>query len=152
MTCPLINGPFYVSKPPEFLGCSASEMILSLWIIFVVFENKFVTGAVDDSAETELWFPYHPDLGSSDSMSSVQYPGHKSHSISCFQNSCKLAVIISDIINQLYSRKAPSNVNAAVADIRKRLDDWRTHTPAHLKYDPDNLPVLCGPPHLLTQK
>lgn len=76
----------------------------------------------------------------------------KSHSISCFENSCKLAVIINDIILQLYSRRVTADPEGTLRGIRGRLDEWRESSPPHLKYDPYNLPDVCCPPHILTQK
>lgn len=74
----------------------------------------------------------------------------KAHSISCFENSCKLAVILSDIILQLYSRRGPPDMSETLR-IRERLDDWRENSPQHLKYDPELLPEFCPPPHIITQ-
>jgi len=75
----------------------------------------------------------------------------KSHAISCFENSCRLAVIINDIMLQLYSRRGTPDVDGTLRGIRDRLDDWRANSPKHLKYDPESLPEICCPPHILTQ-
>jgi hypothetical protein len=81
-----------------------------------------------------------------------QYPLMKSHAVSCFSNSCKISVIINDIILQLYSRRDRHITESSLHAIRARLDTWRAQTPAHLKYDPDNLPAVSPPPHIITQK
>lgn len=74
----------------------------------------------------------------------------KAHLISCFENSCKISVILNDIIIQLYSRRGPLDIERTLF-IKQRLDEWREKLPVHLKYDPDNLPPHCPPPHIMTQ-
>lgn len=74
----------------------------------------------------------------------------KAHSISCFENSCKLSVILNDIILQLYSRRGSPDLEGTL-QIKRRLDEWRRNLPEYLKYDPDNLPACCPPPHIMTQ-
>jgi predicted nuclease of restriction endonuclease-like (RecB) superfamily len=76
----------------------------------------------------------------------------KMHAISCFQNSCKLAVIINDIMLRLYSRTTEHNAEQALQEMKKRLDEWRMNTPKHLQMDPLSLPEFCLPTHILAQK
>jgi hypothetical protein len=61
-------------------------------------------------------------------------------------------VIINDIIFNLYSRHKSAKVDETLGGIRRRLDNWREQSPPHLRYDPEDLPETCPPPHLLTQK
>ncbi len=114
------------------------------------------TRPVDDFAEHELWTPYFGEGLNLSLVPAGEYPATKTHAISCFENSCKLAVIINDIILQLYSRRASTAdldlVDATLKGIKDRLDEWRDNSPPHLKYEPDNLPDVCPPPHILTQK
>ncbi|PVH80506.1 hypothetical protein DL98DRAFT_560308 [Cadophora sp. DSE1049] len=99
----------------------------------------------------DFWSPHHgPDVTFT-VLPANQYPAMKSHAISCFENSCKLAIIISDIILQFYSRRAPEDVEGALRRLKERLDDWRARSPRHLVLDPDSLPSVCCPPHILTQ-
>lgn len=107
---------------------------------------------MDDFAEHEVWVPYFGETVNLSKVPRGEYPPMKAHAISCFENSCKLAVIISDIILQLYSRRGTPDVEGTLRGIKARLDDWRENSPPHLKYDPDNLPDVCPPPHILTQK
>ncbi|OAQ75889.1 C6 transcription factor [Purpureocillium lilacinum] len=106
---------------------------------------------MDHSTEHETWIPYYGDSLDSADGSRSQYPPRKSHAVSCFVNSCKLAIIINDIVVQLYARRKRSISEAALNDIKERLDLWRTRSPCHLRYDPDNLPSICPPPHLISQ-
>ena len=107
---------------------------------------------VDDSMELETWSPYYGDSLNLSKLTHNQYPHMVSHSVSCFVNSCRLSIIINDIIVQLYSRRSRTITEQALKDIKTRLDRWRAQSPAHLSYDPDNLPPICPPPHLISQK
>ena len=81
-----------------------------------------------------------------------EYPTVQSHVVSAFENVCKLAVILNDIILHLYSRRETLDVDDKLRAIRTSLDEWRSKSPAHLKCDPANLPLLCPPPNIITQK
>ncbi|KJR88101.1 uncharacterized protein SPSK_07014 [Sporothrix schenckii 1099-18] len=123
---------------------------------------------LDDFAEHELWRPPAPASSSPSGNTNsgnplfgrTLYPPVKSHAISCFANTCRLAVILSDIVLQLYSRRRPAPSStastsaasiASVQRLRDRLDAWRAATPSHLLIaDPDHTTV-CPPPHILTQ-
>ncbi|KAM5350776.1 hypothetical protein ACJ41O_007281 [Fusarium nematophilum] len=105
----------------------------------------------DDSTEQDVWTPYYGDSLNLTRLTHDQYPSMKSHAVSCFVNSCKLSIIINDIIVQLYSRRSRTITEAALKDIKLRLDVWRAQSPAHLRYDPDHLPTICPPPHLISQ-
>lgn len=107
---------------------------------------------MDDYAEYEPWSPYYGDSINLSKTSIGEYPPYKAHTVTCFKNSCKLAVIINDIILQLYSRGSTLDAEDTLRDTKARLDTWREQSPPHLKYDPDHLPDYCPPPHILTQK
>ncbi|KAH8690326.1 fungal-specific transcription factor domain-containing protein [Talaromyces proteolyticus] len=105
----------------------------------------------DDSTADEIWAPYYCDASNTTAISPEVYPPMKSYSVSCFGNSCKLAIIINQIILQLYSRNTVCVSDSTLRDIREQLDNWRTQSPEYLTYDPDNLSGICCPPHILTQ-
>ena len=115
-------------------------------------DTNYLPSPVDDSAEEELWSPHYGDTVNLSRVSVGEYPPMKSHVISCFENSGRLAVILNDIILNLYSRRAGPSANEAHRSIRDKLAEWREKSPSYLKYDPDNLPSMCPPPHILTQK
>lgn len=106
---------------------------------------------LDDSAEHDLWVPFYGSSGRRGPIPPEEYPAYKAHSISCFENSCKLSVIISEIIELLYSRRATTASDSVVRGISETLSAWRVNTPSHLRYNTDELPFVCGPPHILTQ-
>jgi hypothetical protein len=107
---------------------------------------------LDDSAEEELWMPLTTESFTMSVVPENDYPPMKGHIVSCFTNSCKLSIIINDIIQKLYSKQSQVEVNTAVENIQARLDAWRQESPPHLRYDDDKLPAICPPPHILSQK
>lgn len=107
---------------------------------------------IDDALELEMWSPYNGDSINLTRFAENQYPPSKSHAVSCFANSCELSIIINDIILQLYSRRSRTITEAALHEIKIRLEAWRAESPAHLRYDPDTLPPVCPPPHIISQK
>lgn len=106
---------------------------------------------MDNYAENEYWSPCKGSLNLS-TIPAGEYPELKAHSVSGFENSCKLSVILNDIICQLYARRRSVDIEEASKRIRSRLDEWREKSPSHLKLDPDDLPEICPPPHILAQK
>jgi hypothetical protein len=107
---------------------------------------------VDDFSEDELWCPYYSDTLDFTAPTRRDYTPMKGHLVSCFANSCRLSIIISDVIVQLYSRRDRSITEDVVRDIKSRLDNWRADSPTHLKYDPADLPAISPPPHIIAQK
>jgi hypothetical protein len=107
---------------------------------------------VDDYTEYELWLPYQGDAMELSKISAKEYPPMRMHANSCFQNSCKLAVIINDIILRLYSRHTAQHPEQTLRDVDLRLEEYRTNTPSHLLVDPLDLPNICPPIHILAQK
>lgn len=100
-----------------------------------------------------MWTPYcGGDFINVSKLTQTPYPPSRSHAVSCFSNSCKLSIVINDIIVQLYSRRSRTITESALRDIKARLDTWRAESPVHLRYDPDALPSVCPPPHLISQK
>lgn len=106
---------------------------------------------LDDFQEHDLWVPEDGSASGSDDAATPVFPPMKFLIVSCFVNSCKLSVIISDIILCLYSGRHGEDVDVASRAIRERLDSWRAHTPDHLKIDPNNVPDICPVPHVLSQ-
>ncbi|KAI0448774.1 hypothetical protein F5B21DRAFT_518684 [Xylaria acuta] len=99
---------------------------------------------VDNSADQDSWVPYYHDSIDLTKLGHGHYPPTRAHLVGSFINSCRLSIIINDIIIQLYSCRIREGTQIAFKDIKDRLHLWRTHSPAHLKYDPDNLLLaLC---------
>lgn len=108
---------------------------------------------LDDFSEHDPWSPDDGKPDMPEKMPAVvPYPPMKSHLVSCFINSCKLAVIINDIILQLYTGHVGEDRDYVLREIKDRMDTWRVLSPAHLKLESNNLPNICPPPHIVSQK
>ncbi|RYC58969.1 hypothetical protein CHU98_g7242 [Xylaria longipes] len=79
-----------------------------------------------DSADNDLWVPYYHDSVDLTKLGHGHYPPTQGHLVGSF-------------------------INSSFKDIKDRLYLWRTNSPAHLKYDPDRLPSVCPPPHIISQ-
>lgn len=104
-----------------------------------------------DSLEAESWSPFCADSVAMTRLAPGEYPTRKGHYVSCFTNSCRLSVIINDIVISLYSRRGVRNLNGALEQVKTKLAAWRAQSPAHLKYDAEDLPEICPPPHIISQ-
>ena len=134
-------------------GSFTSQHPWPMWVEhYLVCLDTCLILKVDDSMELEMWAPYYGDSASFAKITQNQYSPQPSHAVSCFANSCKLSIIINDIIFQLYSRKSRTITEPAVQDIKRRLDLWRAESPAHLRYEADSLPSISPPPHIISQK
>lgn len=105
---------------------------------------------VDESSEDDFWTPFHAD--SLTMIALPEYPPTRGYYVSAFANSCKIAVIIKDMIMCLYSRRRMRDLDAGRESIVARLSAWRENTPLHLRYDANSLPDICPPPHIMCQK
>lgn len=108
--------------------------------------------AVDTSADSDLWSPYFADSVNMTKHALTQYPPTQSCNVTAFISSCKLAIIIHDIITTLYYRRGKNVTESAFKAIENSLEDWRARAPSRVKIDPDNVPAICPPPHLVSQK
>ncbi|KAK8129176.1 fungal-specific transcription factor domain-containing protein [Apiospora kogelbergensis] len=106
---------------------------------------------LDDSTDLETWNPCYGNTMNLTKLAYGEYPPVNSHAVSCFANSCKLSMIINEIILQLYSRRGRAITEITLNNIKMRLDLWRTQSPNHLRYDPDGLPPIAPPPHIMAQ-
>jgi hypothetical protein len=112
---------------------------------------RLIRVPVDTSADSDPWTPYFADSVNMTKHTLSQYPPTESCTVTAFINSCKLSIIIHDIITTLYYRRGKTVTESAFTDIQSSLDRWRAQSPQKVKIDVDNLP-LCPPPHLVSQK
>jgi hypothetical protein len=75
-----------------------------------------------------------------------------SYSVSCFINHCKLAVIINDMLVNLYGGGKLGNIGVFVRNTRQRLEHWLASLPSHLRIDTENIPPILPPPHIISLK
>ncbi|KAF2023467.1 hypothetical protein EK21DRAFT_105276 [Setomelanomma holmii] len=106
---------------------------------------------LESAADADTWVPYFGDSVNLCKLPNGRYPPMSNHIVACFVNSCKLAVIINDMITRIYHRLGQGIIETSFKDIRSRLDSWRAQSPVSLRYDPEDLPSISPPPHVISQ-
>lgn len=107
---------------------------------------------LDVSTDSDAWVPYFGDSVNLCKLPHAQYQPTSNYIVACFINSCKLSIIINDIITRIYHRQGQSVIETSFKDIKVRLDQWRNQSPLYLRYGPESLPPICPPPHIISQK
>ncbi|KAH6662500.1 putative Zn(II)2Cys6 transcription factor [Halenospora varia] len=118
---------------------------------------------MDDFTENDPWEPYYGlDEGRTNR---VPYPPAKGHMISCFTGLCKLSVILSSIMLDIYGSSTGfgpeqyqndtiagfhSAKNTAFVRISSSIQKWRDELPEFLRLDVANLPMLSPPLHMVS--
>jgi hypothetical protein len=102
--------------------------------------------ALPEEPETELWPPY--PIPDDEALQS--YTPRPSHLLLCFAYTCKISVIINDILFKIYGSRRTKDVLDFVQSTRDRLYSWRSSLPAAL--DVDYHAQICPPTHFVAQQ
>ena len=118
---------------------------------------------MDDSSDTDLWAPYYGETPHPDHANAPNYPPRPGYVISCFRQLCKLCIILNDLMQSVYSPEAAArredddaSAEAKAANeepfirVSRDLRDWRISLPAHLRINPDQMPQLAPPVHIIS--
>ncbi|KAL5363250.1 fungal-specific transcription factor domain-containing protein [Aspergillus floccosus] len=108
---------------------------------------------LDDFTEEDLWEPFYgPEPASAERAS---YPPTPGHVVSCFTQLCKLCVLISRVMLDLYSPQPISHPSssldaraAAFVTIDRDLHEWYKALPSFLQIPSDKIPEISPPPHI----
>ncbi|KAH7147522.1 fungal-specific transcription factor domain-containing protein [Fusarium sp. MPI-SDFR-AT-0072] len=99
-----------------------------------------------EEPETELWPPY----GIPEDESLSHYTPRPSHLLLCFAYTCKMSVIINDILFSIYGSKRTKDVLDFVQTTRESLHSWRSSLPPELLVDYQSR--TCPPTHFVAQQ
>ncbi|KAF5560160.1 pathway-specific regulatory [Fusarium napiforme] len=102
--------------------------------------------ALPDDPETELWPPY--PIPDDEALQS--YQPRPSHLLLCFAYTCKISLIINDILLSIYGSKRTKDVLGFVQTTRERLHFWRSSLPPALHVDYQA--QICPPTHFVAQQ
>lgn len=152
------------SNPPIF----SESILISLDLFALVFLTFHLAS---NFLENDLWEPYYgsePYIGTSPRPA---YPAQKGHMISCFTWLCKLSMILTTIMFEIYSsssteyrsdheqtsskRSSASSgtqtaKNTAFVRISSSLQKWWTDLPECLRLNVKKLPILSPPLHIVS--
>ncbi|RGP76558.1 hypothetical protein FLONG3_5220 [Fusarium longipes] len=108
--------------------------------------------ALPESPETGLWppYPFAEDECRSADGDSINYTPRPAHMLLTFAHTCKISVIINDILLNVYGSKRRRDVLDFIQSTRGRLQSWRSNLPAVLHVDYNEQP--CPPTHMVAQQ
>ncbi|THH02019.1 hypothetical protein EW026_g775 [Hermanssonia centrifuga] len=137
-------------------GCVILDKYVATYIgrPVAISETDFDTElpSVDESDELEGWVPHPTPVFLDDASEKhppivVSVPGHI---ISCFDESAKLSIILSMIMQAIYPIRPHSFRQTEFARVEQLLDKWFIELPEPLRFDPSSPKYLTQPPHILT--
>ncbi|KAM0342509.1 hypothetical protein ACHAPU_009483 [Fusarium lateritium] len=104
---------------------------------------------IDTYSELEFWQPF------AYSASKNEYPGSPAYSISTFTALCKLSIVMSEVLICIYtvrtSDQSPDELSKVLNRLQRKLREWQTDLPDHLKPEVGNAPgATVPPPHVLS--
>ncbi|KAH7240759.1 fungal-specific transcription factor domain-containing protein [Fusarium redolens] len=104
---------------------------------------------IDTYSELEFWQPFAYSTSKND------YAGSPAYSISTFTALCKLSIVMSDVMSTIYTVRttdqSPAELSKVLDKLQKKLRDWHTALPDHLKPEVANAPdATVPPPHVLS--
>lgn len=102
----------------------------------------------DNSAENDLWVPF----GLSGNVAG-SYPPTTAHSASCFMSMCQLSVIFNQILVHMYDplfQNTVEEVEECLYTQEAAFQQWWNELPLFLRIDPNALPSISPPSHIVT--
>ncbi|KIV79701.1 hypothetical protein PV11_07248 [Exophiala sideris] len=152
-----------------FWSCYTWDKILSLYLGrmpgFTPNTDEVPLTFMDDYSDSDLWSPYYGETPRPQVANAPNYPPCPGYVVSCFRQLCRLCVILNDVIHNIYSPEAAARremeeeehspeTKAAnevpFARISRNLRDWLISLPAHLRINPDQMPALAPPVHIMS--
>lgn len=152
-----------------FWSCYTWDKILSLYLGrmpgFTPSTEEIPLDFMDSYSDTDLWAPYYGETPRPDVAHAPNYPPCPGYVVSCFQQLSKICIILNDLMHNIYSveaaarREMDSDDHSAEAKaaseapfirISRGLRDWLTNLPARLRINPDPVPTLAPPTHIMS--
>ena len=145
-----------------FWSCYTWDKIISLYLgrmpAFTPATDDVPLTFMDDYSDTEPWAPYYGETPVNTVASNyVPRPGYV---VSCFRQLCKLCVILNDLMQGIYSSSAQptrshEDTEAGTSEssfikISRDLREFWVSLPEHLRVDPNNVPGVAPPPHIMS--
>ncbi|KIW93911.1 uncharacterized protein Z519_05226 [Cladophialophora bantiana CBS 173.52] len=152
-----------------FWSCYTWDKILSLYLGrmpgFTPATEEVPLTFMDDYSDGDLWAPYYGETPTPELASAPNYPPCPGYVVSCFRQLCKICVILNDLMHNIYSSEAAARREMEEEDhsaeakavseapfvrISRDLRDWLISLPPHLRINPDQMPSLAPPVHIMS--
>lgn len=150
-----------------FWACWSWDKILSLYLGrmpgFAHPTEDIPVSFMDDYSDSDLWAPYYGETPKPDHAQAPNYSPCPGYVVSCFQQNCRLCVILNDLMQSIYSPEAAARrddeENSAEAKaaneepfirISRDLREWYIALPIHLRINADQMPNLAPPVHIMS--
>ena len=150
-----------------FWGCYSWDKILSLYLGrmpgFAHPTEDIPVSFMDDYSDSDLWAPYYGETPKPDHAHAPNYPPCPGYVVSCFQQNCRLCVILNDLMENIYSPEAAArrddednSAEAKAANeqpfvrIAKNLREWYVSLQPHLRINIEQPPPLAPPVHIMS--
>lgn len=112
------------------------------------FDSRVCLQFLDTYEDFEYWLPFAYN------DSAPSYPGSPAYSVSTFTELCRLSVIMTKILNKMYSAKGIEEQTRDLVKDQKALngdlESWRQQLPEHLEFDAAVSLSTSPPPHVLS--
>ncbi|KIX99822.1 uncharacterized protein Z520_04458 [Fonsecaea multimorphosa CBS 102226] len=152
-----------------FWSCYTWDKILSLYLGrmpgFTPATEEVPLTFMDDYSDSDLWAPYYGETPPPELANVPNYPPCPGYVVSCFRQLCKICVILNDLMHSIYSSEAAARREMGEEDhsaeakaaseapfvrISRDLRDWLISLPPHLRINPDQMPSLAPPVHIMS--
>ncbi|KIX03271.1 uncharacterized protein Z518_06823 [Rhinocladiella mackenziei CBS 650.93] len=152
-----------------FWSCYTWDKILSLYLGrmpgFTPATEEVPLTFMDDYSDSDPWAPYYGETPRPELANAPNYPPCPGYVISCFRQLCKICVILNDLMHNIYSSEAAARrdvedeehsaetkaaIEAPFIRISRDLRDWLISLPPHLRINPDQMPSLAPPVHIMS--
>jgi hypothetical protein len=152
-----------------FWSCYTWDKILSLYLGrmpgFSPATEDVPLTFMDDYSDSDLWSPYYGETPTPELANAPTYPPCPGYVVSCFRQLCKICVILNDLMQSIYSSEAAARreleeeeqsaesragSEAPFIRISRDLRDWLISLPPHLRINPDQMPQLAPPVHIMS--
>lgn len=145
-----------------FWSCYTWDKIISLYLgrmpAFTPATDDVPLTFMDDYSDTDLWTPYYGETPAN--AIAADYVPRPGYVVSCFRQLCKLCVILNDLMQGIYSSSAQptrshedpeaGTSESSFIKISRDLRDFWVSMPDHLRIDPNRMPSVAPPPHIVS--
>ena len=145
-----------------FWSCYTWDKIISLYLgrmpAFTPATDDVPLTFMDDYSDKDLWVPYYGETPVN--AVAADYVPRPGYVVSCFTQLCKLCIILNDLMLGIYSSNAqPTRTHedseagtseSSFIKISRDLRDFRVSMPDHLRIDPNRMPHVASPPHIMS--